>query len=913
MDNDKEFEFDKKSLINEIDEWLKLSDNQKDNLIIKYELAKKGGIFSKHDDFYRNLIFFSKSSNVLNEIDLEIIFCNGNNELIEIWKYFKIMSSSAVTGDDSFGCIKIMIKDKNTNKYLGIIELGSDIYSCGIRDKYIGWTSENKKEKVEIGSSLYKSKIAYIVNITCCIGLQPMSYNLNIGKLLVMTVFSKEVMDYFYEKRGYYYAGVTTFGLYGKSIQYDRLKEIKYIGETNGNGTCDIPLNIYEKLRDFYKKYFYNDYYKCTMMSSSKYRILQYSLRLLGYDNSLLYHGKKRGIYFGYTINNPKLFFTGGVNDFTLLNSIQSFNIIVNNWKERWGKQRLEHLLNTNRFKVSFELKNFTLKERKNEYAKQYQYEKLNDEIWIRNKKEKSKDYYENNKDKILTLLEYDLSIYDNITRIITPEYCAGFFDADGSVYISNNTLFVNFTQCVLEILLLIQKQYGGEIYERNGKNENQRKQYLLRIVGNKCENILKELSKYSVLKCHKVDKAVEFLNYINKWSSEEKINIINYIKTENKLDDDKYFSRINWKYIAGFFDGDGCITLNYCDLVKNIVNSRFSIAQKYTPNFLNYLNEYISENILNNMSVSKNEISTSKKINIRSIYNEIKNYIIVKKFQYDKMIEILDLYENKNDNIDLIKKLAYLIKDDKHNNVIYNIDLKKENIISSIKSEVLLSIDKDIKKENKNMELKELQSFNKTGLNNPNYGHHLNEQHLFNISIATTKAKRKNNENLTDEKIKEIYALKDTKILQKDVAEKYKMNREIVRRIWNRIILPTDDPDFIQSKMNKITEKIMATNDPSEPDITFEQKISIGKRSLTIDEYITILTWKKKQNAGELLNGKKILSPKLAEHLSTIFNKTISQDIIKNTWSGKTKLYEFEFISKEISYNEYQKLIKKE
>jgi hypothetical protein len=66
---------------------------------------------------------------------------------------------------------------------------------------------------------------------------------------------------------------------------------------------------------------------------------------------------------------------------------------------------------------------------------------------------------------------------------------------------------------------------------------------------------------------------------------------------------------------------------------------------------------------------------------------------------------------------------------------------------------------------------------------------------------------------------------------------------------------------------------------------------------------------------AGELLNGKKISSPKLAEHLSTIFNKTISQDIIKNTWSGKTKLFEFEFefVDKDISYDEYQELIKKE
>ena len=74
---------------------------------------------------------------------------------------------------------------------------------------------------------------------------------------------------------------------------------------------------------------------------------------------------------------------------------------------------------------------------------------------------------------------------------------------------------------------------------------------------------------------------------------------------------------------------------------------------------------------------------------------------------------------------------------------------------------------------------------------------------HALNISLSTTVSKRSKNENLTNEKIREIYGLKDIE-LQKNVAEKYNMNREIVRRIWNKIILPTDDPEFLQSKIEK-------------------------------------------------------------------------------------------------------------
>jgi hypothetical protein len=168
---------------------------------------------------------------------------------------------------------------------------------------------------------------------------------------------------------------------------------------------------------------------------------------------------------------------------------------------------------------------------------------------------------------------------------------------------------------------------------------------------------------------------------------------------------------------------------------------------------------------------------------------------------------------------------------------------------------------------------------------------------HALNISISTTISKRSKNENLTNEKIREIYGLKDTE-LQKNVAEKYNMNREIIRRIWNKIILPTDDPDFLQSKIDKTST--IKKEETQNNNLTFEQKTSIGKRTLSIDEYIIILEC------------KKISTPKLAEYLSKSLNKKITNDIIKNVWCGKTKIYDFEFIDKSISYEDYIKLTNK-
>ena len=220
-------------------------------------------------------------------------------------------------------------------------------------------------------------------------------------------------------------------------------------------------------------------------------------------------------------------------------------------------------------------------------------------------------------------------------------------------------------------------------------------------------------------------------------------------------------------------------------------------------------------------------------------------------------------------------------------------------NIIDNTKNKI------EIYKLNDN--LKEIQSENKTGLNNPNYGHHLSDNHALNISISLTESKRSKNENLTNDKIKEIYALKDIE-LQKNVAEKYNMNREIIRRIWNKTILPTNDPNFLQNKIEKISNNKKEENN----NLTFEQKTSIGKRTLTIDEYIIILEWKIKYNNKELLDNKKISTPKLSEYLSNTLNKKITSDIIKNIWCGKTKIFDFEFIGKSISYEDYIKLTNK-
>ena len=166
------------------------------------------------------------------------------------------------------------------------------------------------------------------------------------------------------------------------------------------------------------------------------------------------------------------------------------------------------------------------------------------------------------------------------------------------------------------------------------------------------------------------------------------------------------------------------------------------------------------------------------------------------------------------------------------------------------------------------------------------------------------------NNPNLTNERIREIYDLKD-KMLQKEVSLKYNAHRDLIRNIWNKKIIPTDDENFVLQKQELIEKSCTNQN------IDFNQKISIGKRTLEIDECIEIIKWKIKKiqqskEPSKEQNKEKIFSTKVSEYLTKLWKKKITNDMIKNIWSGRTKLFEFEFENKEITYQEYKLIIEK-
>jgi hypothetical protein len=300
--------------------------------------------FFHSKDFYDNLTFGYYGCDIESvkaiKVFLEIV---QDKEQRDIWNYYRRNVSSLKKQDNGqlIGRqIHILVKDNTTDKYLGIMSLSSDVYNLGERDDFIGWSFKDKE-----------TKLKHIMNITTCVPLQPFGYNFNGGKLIASLAFSLEIMNYFREKYDDSLLGIITTSLYGKSIQYDRLPSLKFIGLTKGNSVKDIPPEVTKLCADYLKKEWNLDY-----PLRKKFIILQKAFDKLNISKEDFLQSNPKGIYFGYTSHNS--------HDILLRKTpahicpkynkhVKPAEEIGQWWIDRWAVQRFTNLNEKNKVKFS--------------------------------------------------------------------------------------------------------------------------------------------------------------------------------------------------------------------------------------------------------------------------------------------------------------------------------------------------------------------------------------------------------------------------------------------------------------------------------------------------------------------------------------------------------------------------------
>jgi len=114
-----------------------------------------------------------------------------SNEEHEMFDYYKTITASIPLCSNMPGrVLKILVKDRFTQKYLGLIQLSTDLLS---NPEKLNYLEIDPVRNSKVINSLRDNG----ANISICMPLQPFGFNFCGGKLLTMLAFSTDVHEYY--------------------------------------------------------------------------------------------------------------------------------------------------------------------------------------------------------------------------------------------------------------------------------------------------------------------------------------------------------------------------------------------------------------------------------------------------------------------------------------------------------------------------------------------------------------------------------------------------------------------------------------------------------------------------------------------------------------------------------------------
>ena len=214
--------------------------------------------------------------------------------------------------------LRFLVMDAQNDKLIGVIGLGDPIFTLGARDNWIGWTKQDRQER------LHHVMEAFVL------GAVPPYSSLLCGKLVAMLAASNQVREAFRSK----YAGhrsvirqrtlagqlvsITTASALGRSSIYNRLKfrnrKMFYsVGFTQGSGEFHFANGLYAALHEYAVQHCdptaKNDLWGKGFRSRRE--IVKKSLPKLGLSSDWLYHGVKREVFVVPLAKNARQFLRG--------------------------------------------------------------------------------------------------------------------------------------------------------------------------------------------------------------------------------------------------------------------------------------------------------------------------------------------------------------------------------------------------------------------------------------------------------------------------------------------------------------------------------------------------------------------------------------------------------------------------
>lgn len=314
----------------------------------------------------------------INALQPKMVVASG--ELERLWTTLRIYCSSAEYNQAPGRFIKFLLMDEGTGKVLGVTSIASDVIAISDRDKFIGWTTENKlKDKM----------LRYSAIGTTIVPTQPLGSNFLGGKLTAAMVVSGVVRHAWEnqengESKRCKLVGMTTTSLYGSFSMYNSLKWWKPVGASKGKIPVKPYEGVYKDWHDWLKQHRGKEYDKAMTqkegvsgpVTGAKMRVLSLIFNSLGIRQSNYCHGFERGVYYSCFYENTKEFLCNKITeDKLVMKSLfkEDTKAILDWWKpksiERYLRLKSEGRLNPNKLFYS-DITNMTYEEAKKKYFK---------------------------------------------------------------------------------------------------------------------------------------------------------------------------------------------------------------------------------------------------------------------------------------------------------------------------------------------------------------------------------------------------------------------------------------------------------------------------------------------------------------------------------------------------------------
>jgi len=288
-------------------------------------------------------------------LEPELVYANKQDDLPELWNCIRTFSSTMKNNANIGRNLNFIVKDKPTQKFLGVICISSDFLDLTPRDNFIGWSREKKTQGNMINHTAIGSTI---------VPLQPLGFNYVGGKLLALLCLATPIQELWEKLYGDKLVSITTTSLYGKTkagglSQYDNLDFWQPMGFTSGSVSFEPLQETRYMIREWLKvnhtrKYF--EWYVAKKPSGQphkrdhKNRSLSFAYAKLKVPKEMIRSEHARGIYYSPLYDKTCEFLRGecdGKDMKKLFNT--DVEALSNVWKEKHAKPRIKQLVKKGR------------------------------------------------------------------------------------------------------------------------------------------------------------------------------------------------------------------------------------------------------------------------------------------------------------------------------------------------------------------------------------------------------------------------------------------------------------------------------------------------------------------------------------------------------------------------------------